>query len=73
VLAARALLAGSRTALADGDAAQALKDAQSAILSGALPREDRREALLALAEAWRRTGRAAGAQKFSAAAERLTP
>jgi tetratricopeptide (TPR) repeat protein len=73
VLAARALLAGSRTALADGDAAQALQDAQSAILSGALPREDRREALLALAEAWRRTGRAAGAQKFSAAAERLTP
>ncbi len=73
VAAARADVAAARTALAARDVARALQSAQRAVLSGALARAERREALLALADAWRASGRERGAEIFAAAAARLSP
>ena len=73
VASAEASVAEARSALAARDAAGALRSAQRAVLSGALGRPDRREALLALAEAWRASGLERGAETFATAAARLAP
>ena len=73
VASARASVADARKALAAHDATRALQAAQRAVLSGALGRTERREALLALADAWRASGRERGAETFAAAAARLSP
>jgi tetratricopeptide (TPR) repeat protein len=70
--AALAALAAARVALEAGDAAVAVARAQEAAVSGALARSDRREALLLLASAWTKLGRAGFARTFAAAANALS-
>lgn len=70
--AAMAQVGASRAALRAGDPNAALARAQSAVISGALAREERRVVLLLLADCWSRLGREAGAQRFAEAARLLS-